>query len=106
MGFQKTIIRCFRNTKYNISTRRYSSDQNPALKTWKVLSKDVPRGFQSTPDRIYPQHADVVIIGGGFIGAAVAYWLKSRAVHGLNVVVLEKDITVSAYLKLHLLTCL
>ncbi|KAJ2953547.1 hypothetical protein O0L34_g1149 [Tuta absoluta] len=40
---------------------------------------------------VYPTHADIVIIGGGFIGASVAYWLKNRAGEGLSVVVFEKD---------------
>ncbi|KPJ11772.1 hypothetical protein RR48_08078 [Papilio machaon] len=44
---------------------------------------------------IYPEHADVVIIGGGFIGSSVGYWLKTRAGSGLSVVVLEKDLSYS-----------
>lgn len=47
---------------------------------------------------IYPEHADIVIIGGGFIGSAIAYWLKKRTGEGLTVVVLEKDFTVSSKL--------
>jgi FAD-dependent oxidoreductase domain-containing protein 1 len=40
-------------------------------------------------------HCDVVVIGGGGMGSSIAYWLKKRAREGLNVVVVEKDPTVS-----------
>lgn len=43
----------------------------------------------------FQSHCDVLIIGGGGVGASIAYWLKKRAFSGLNVVVLEKDCTVS-----------
>lgn len=43
----------------------------------------------------FQSHCDVLIIGGGGVGASIAYWLKKRAFGGLNVVVLEKDPTVS-----------
>lgn len=43
----------------------------------------------------FQSHCDILIIGGGGVGASIAYWLKKRAFSGLNVVVLEKDCTVS-----------
>lgn len=45
----------------------------------------------------FQSHCDILIIGGGGVGASIAYWLKKRAFSGLNVVVLEKDPTVGAY---------
>lgn len=39
----------------------------------------------------FPQHCDVVVIGGGAVGSSIAYWLKQRARDGLRVVVVEKD---------------
>lgn len=45
-------------------------------------------------EEIFQTHCDVVIIGGGGIGASVAYWLKQKARDGLNVVVVERDPTV------------
>lgn len=95
MSLQKTIFKCYSRTKKVISTHCYSTDQNPALKTWNVLTQNVEETLGGKDYKVYPQHADIVIIGGGFIGAAIAYWLKSRAVHGLDVVIVEKDITVS-----------
>lgn len=56
-------------------------------------------GLNKKPQH-YPEHADVVIIGGGFIGSSVAYWLKTKASHGLSVVVIEKDLSVSSDLPL------
>ncbi|CAH2066531.1 unnamed protein product, partial [Iphiclides podalirius] len=56
-----------------------------------MMSSDI---INKNTDRIiYPEHADVVIIGGGFIGASVGYWLKTRAGEGLSVVILEEDFT-------------
>lgn len=45
----------------------------------------------------FQSNCDVLIIGGGGVGSSIAYWLKKRAFGGLNVVVLEKDPTVSAW---------
>lgn len=48
------------------------------------------------PDNSFPSHCDIVILGGGAMGTSIAYWLKEKTgVNGLNVVVVEKDPTVS-----------
>lgn len=52
-------------------------------------------GPRYSHEDIFPTHCDVAIIGGGGVGASVAYWLKEKARDGLNVVVLERDPTVS-----------
>lgn len=44
---------------------------------------------------VWPGHCDVLIIGGGAIGSSIAYHLKANATDGINVVVVEKDPTVS-----------
>ena len=84
-----------RNRRIN-GVRHYARNHNPFTKTLNILANDMP-SFLSSKDKpmVYPEHADVVIIGGGFIGSAVAYWLKKRTAEGLSVVVLEKDFTVS-----------
>lgn len=46
-------------------------------------------------EKLFQTHCDVLIIGGGGVGASVAYWLKEKARNGLNVVVVERDPTVS-----------
>ncbi|XP_047987213.1 FAD-dependent oxidoreductase domain-containing protein 1-like [Leguminivora glycinivorella] len=71
-----------------------SESKNPFKRTWDTISKELPALF-GLNNKIsnYPEHADIVIIGGGYIGSSVAYWLKTKASHGLSVVVLEKDPT-------------
>lgn len=44
-------------------------------------------------DEIFPNHCDVLIIGGGAIGSSIAYFLKERAREGLRIAVVEKDKT-------------
>ncbi|GAB0100108.1 FAD-dependent oxidoreductase domain-containing protein 1 [Sergentomyia squamirostris] len=44
---------------------------------------------------IFPEHCDVLIVGGGAMGSSIAYWLKKEAREGLSVVVVEKDPTYS-----------
>ncbi|KAI8427720.1 hypothetical protein MSG28_002156 [Choristoneura fumiferana] len=77
-----------------------SQSKNPFKRTWGILAEEFPimLGLNKKPQH-YPEHADVVIIGGGFIGSSVAYWLKTKASHGLSVVVIEKDLTYAAVQK-------
>lgn len=93
----KTWKRLYRSAKVPFSYRSYSKDnKNPFKRTWSILSKEVPVFLGlNKKEVVYPEHADVVIIGGGFIGTAVAYWLKVKAGEGLAVVVIENDPLVS-----------
>lgn len=92
----KTCKRLYQCAKVPLIYRSYSKDfKNPFTRTWSVLSREVPFLGLNKKQVDLPEHADVVIIGGGFIGTAVAYWLKIRAGEGLSVVVLEKDLMVS-----------
>ena len=50
---------------------------------------------RSYSDEEFQTHCDVLVIGGGGVGSSVAYWLKRQARNGLNVVVVERDNTVS-----------
>lgn len=91
----------------SLSVRHYARNINPIKKTLDILSMDMP-SLNSDKKRTftYPEHTDIVVIGGGYIGSAVAYWIKSRAGDGLSVVVLEKDFSVSKcyyYFKLKLI---
>ncbi|XP_018794245.1 PREDICTED: FAD-dependent oxidoreductase domain-containing protein 1 [Bactrocera latifrons] len=90
-----------------------NSDQpHPIKRTFKLLGSDMKKVKQFfTPlfekklkdveanvepsnrrdDNEFQTHCDVLIIGGGGVGSAAAYWLKKKARQGLNVVVIEKD---------------
>uniref|UniRef100_A0A6B2ECZ6 FAD-dependent oxidoreductase domain-containing protein 1 n=1 Tax=Phlebotomus kandelakii TaxID=1109342 RepID=A0A6B2ECZ6_9DIPT len=96
------------------STRPARPADHPFWRTVNILKNDfkkvgkylLPRGVTSSGDadreleeylnkyrqpEIFPEHCDVLIIGGGGMGSSIAYWLKKEAREGLNVVVVEKD---------------
>ncbi|XP_038211684.1 FAD-dependent oxidoreductase domain-containing protein 1 [Zerene cesonia] len=75
-----------------INIRTYVQHKNPIRRTLDAITGDIRFGkLTNTPPSRNPEHADIVIIGGGFIGSCAAYWLKTRAGNGLNVVVLDKE---------------
>lgn len=101
----------------------YMKKENPIDRTLRILKNDMGKvknivtpnfmksktsdkiadlkgldNFLENRDRsdIFQTHCDVLIIGGGGVGSSIAYWLKKRAREGLNVVVVEKDSTVSS----------
>lgn len=80
-----------------------SPPQNPLQRTWKTIKADLTKGVQRINDpfkdyhpdsNLFPEHCDILIVGGGIMGSSIAYWLKQRALDGLRVVVLERDTTV------------
>lgn len=47
-----------------------------------------------------PRHTDILIIGGGLVGTAVAYFMKSCAERMVDVTVVERDYAVSLIVSL------
>lgn len=76
--------------------------ENPYYRTLRILRNDLKllnfhnKENRSTALSVFPRYADIVIIGGGAIGSSIAYFLKHKTgIKGVNVVVVEKDQTVS-----------
>jgi NADPH-dependent 2,4-dienoyl-CoA reductase/sulfur reductase-like enzyme len=110
---------CFCINRYESS---YSSDEvpkpeSPIKRTLRILGNDIKtaksnvqsfiqrvqgirdlsnKGVKSPyRDGVFPEHCDIVIIGGGAIGSSIAYWLKQRAPNAITVTVIEKDPSVN-----------
>lgn len=94
MLFTKKLVNVLNSFKV---IKKLNSNNNPYHTASKNLfSKNVKfnelRQFSSTSNVV-----DVVIIGGGAMGSSTAYWLKKKAQNDLNVLVIEKDPTVTKY---------
>lgn len=86
--------------------------ENPISRTARVLGQDLSNlrkkvfgsgaaaptehdpNFLSTYDQ-WQSHCDIAIIGGGVVGSSIAYWIQQRVPKAVNIVVLEKDPSVS-----------
>ncbi|XP_037032382.1 FAD-dependent oxidoreductase domain-containing protein 1-like [Bradysia coprophila] len=107
-------IRCFCDGKTKNEADAKDDPNHPVTRTGRLLKRDLTnvknflfrerkvigtseqdiRDIRTRAnDSEFQTHCDILIIGGGGVGASIAYWLKKRARHGLNVVVLEKDPT-------------
>lgn len=104
-AYKNNILKLFKGhvcVAYQSSSSN-SDEYDPVRKTWRVLKNDFKRTLQRLndpfkqyhPESIFPEHCDILIVGGGIIGSSIAYWIKQRALDGLRVVVVEKDITVN-----------
>lgn len=95
----KSFLSVYSRVSFELSSQFSNAPEgeSPLIKTVNAMKddfKDLLRGKSSTRDNLFPSHCDVLIIGGGIMGSSTAFWLKHRALEGLNVVVVEKDPTV------------
>lgn len=75
----------------SVSDDKVAAETSKPSRIGKYLDK-----YRKENDQIWPGHCDVLIIGGGAIGSSIAYHLTKEARDGLRVVVVDKDLTVSA----------
>ncbi|XP_060593227.1 FAD-dependent oxidoreductase domain-containing protein 1-like [Ruditapes philippinarum] len=74
--------------------REYIPPGGEARNVTDILLEDIKPIFQrqtSTTELPIPRHTDIVIMGGGLVGAAVAYFLSSQSSKLYNVTVIERD---------------
>lgn len=94
--FLKTGV--FHAKHFHLSKAKCDSAENPVSRTFRILGKDIKKAVSINKSETsldeFPTHCDVVVIGGGAMGASIAYWLKERTGKGLRVVVVERDPTV------------
>ena len=88
--------------------------KDPLARTWGIIKDDIlemigkvqhlplitgkkssSAEFEHFKRQIFPEHCDVVVIGGGLAGVACAYYLQEATKDGLRIAVIEKDLTVS-----------
>uniref|UniRef100_G3U7F7 FAD-dependent oxidoreductase domain-containing protein 1 n=1 Tax=Loxodonta africana TaxID=9785 RepID=G3U7F7_LOXAF len=100
-ALQPSMCRC-------LSTRGLSARRGGSTLDWggkvseikKKIRSALPGGSWDAPydtSHLPPEHADVVIVGGGVIGLSVAYWLKRLEGRrgAIQVLVVERDHTYS-----------
>lgn len=108
---------CFSTSEDSYPSYEPPKPEHPFKRTFRVLGNDMKtaknkvqsfiasvQGIREAAnqaakspyrDGIFPEHNDIVIIGGGAIGSSIAYWLKQRAPNALTITVIEKDPSVN-----------
>lgn len=71
------------------------SFRSPITILKEELSPLVKKGKQYSFESVIPRHTDVLIIGGGLVGNAVAFFLKKEASTAMDVTIVERDYTYS-----------
>ena len=64
----------------------------------KLIKQEInafTKGSICSLENVVPRRTDILVIGGGIVGSAVAFFLKNKMQHGLDVTVVERDHCVS-----------
>lgn len=70
---------------------------DPFRRTCRIVKNDFKQlggkfqrflGFEAKVDEFIPTHTDLLIIGDGVLGSSIAHWVKQRAPHASDVIVI------------------
>ena len=67
----------------------------------KILKQEIQafrKGSIVSLENPVPRSTDILIIGGGIVGSAAAFFIKNRGPHAVDVTVVERDHCVSSAL--------
>ncbi|KAM4011985.1 FAD-dependent oxidoreductase domain-containing protein 1-like isoform 2-T2 [Anomaloglossus baeobatrachus] len=101
LGATAAAHRGFRTSAASLKEDEFSKILSGEIQKIHNKVRDVLPGSDWSPlksmEHLPPEHADIVIVGGGVMGWAVAYWLKRMLTKkkAYNVLVVERDPTVS-----------
>ncbi|KAM4011984.1 FAD-dependent oxidoreductase domain-containing protein 1-like isoform 1-T1 [Anomaloglossus baeobatrachus] len=101
LGATAAAHRGFRTSAASLKEDEFSKILSGEIQKIHNKVRDVLPGSDWSPlksmEHLPPEHADIVIVGGGVMGWAVAYWLKRMLTKkkAYNVLVVERDPTYS-----------